>query len=109
LPLNPIMTKPYGAYVADDDPSVVYVWADLDAPGGRLSAIRVGGRWKPSVMTFGDLEDRFRIISDDAEVDALLEAARAALSEPPAFTLRRLAFDGAIFCLNGDLPNRTLN
>jgi hypothetical protein len=103
------MTKAFGAYRADGDPSVVYCWAGADAPGGRLSAIRVGGRWKPSVQTIGDLHDRFDVISDDAEVDALVEAARTALSEPPAFTLRRLAFDAVIFGLNGGFPDRTLN
>lgn len=62
-------------------------------------------------MRFGDLEDRYRIISDDAEVDALVEHARTALSERPivAFTLRRLAFDVAIFGVNGAFGNRTLN
>jgi hypothetical protein len=44
---NSIMTKPYGAYRHDDDPDVVYVWACADAPGGRLSAIRVNGSRSP--------------------------------------------------------------
>jgi hypothetical protein len=39
----------------------------------------------------------------------LLEAARNALSQPPAFTLRRLAFDAVIFGLSGGFPDRTLN
>jgi hypothetical protein len=103
------MTKFFGAYRSDYDADIVYVWAISAAPGGRLSAIRVGGVWKRSRLTIGDLADGFDVISDDAEVDALIADARAALAEPPVFSLRRLAFDAVIFGLNGDLPKRTLN
>jgi hypothetical protein len=92
------------------NPATIYVWACSAAPGGRLAAIRVGGRWKHSVgQTDGDLEDRYRVVDDPDEVDALIADARAALLEPPAFSLRRLAFDAVIFGLNGGFPDRTLN
>jgi hypothetical protein len=45
-----------GAYVRDDDPSVVFVWATAWAPGGKLSALRRDGVWRPSSLTIGDLE-----------------------------------------------------
>jgi hypothetical protein len=77
------MLKLWGAYRHDDDPSIVFVRACASAPGGMFSAIRVGGRWKPARLTDGDLEDRYRGISDEGEVAALVKAARISLSDKP--------------------------
>jgi hypothetical protein len=59
-----------------DDPSIVFLFAQASAPGGRFAAIRVDGVWKPSELTEGDLMDRYAPIKDLAEVRALLLAAR---------------------------------
>lgn len=68
-----------GAYRKRDDHEVVFVFARASAPGGRFSALRVGGRWKPAEFTFGDLEDDFLPIPSHGEVMALVKAARAKL------------------------------
>jgi hypothetical protein len=68
---------PVGAYVVRDDPSVAYVFATPDAPGGRFSAIRVGGAWRPASLTEGALADDFLPINDRSSVEALLREARA--------------------------------
>jgi hypothetical protein len=64
------------AYVDCSDPSIVFVWS----PG--FGAIRVGGVWKPSALTTGELNEDFEPLPD-AEVPALLSAARTSLSDNP--------------------------
>jgi hypothetical protein len=73
----------FGAYRNDDEPTTVYVWAAADAPGGKFSALRLGGTWKPVSFTMGHLEDNYRKIKDHREVVGLLKAARTASSDWP--------------------------
>ena len=71
------MAKSSGAYVDRADPSVVFVWSK------GFSAIRVGGVWKPSELTIGDLDADFKPIDDKATASDLLITARTSLSDKP--------------------------
>jgi hypothetical protein len=74
--------RPAWAFVADDNPSAVYVCE------GPFCAIRVDGAWKPaSGYTEGELDAGFTRLTAPGEVDALVKAARTSLSETPVRVL----------------------
>jgi hypothetical protein len=71
------------AYRDDEDPEVVFV-VELDGTDNNLAALRVRGKWEDAPeMTVHDLESRYRVIDDPAEVDRLIAEARASLGVSP--------------------------
>jgi hypothetical protein len=82
-----MMASGIGAYRNRADPTCIYVAACPDAPGGELSALRVGGIWKRvAPFTIGDLfggDDDYLSVKDPAEAAALHMQARTLLALPP--------------------------